>query len=117
MSRLHNPQFVAAFAASLAAIGLLGGCSGDLNPMRIAYGTGEAGPPAKAPDFVAQSRRSDGDFMPVGVSAPARPIRAKSAEGTKALEDELLAARGRNEARGRSAASVPAQKATPAEAQ
>ncbi|WP_264045058.1 hypothetical protein [Methylobacterium flocculans] len=99
MSRLHNPQFVAA----LAVIGLLGGCSSDLNPMRAAYGTGEAGPPAQAPDFVAQSRRSGDDFMPVGVSAPARPIRAKSAEGTKALEDELLAARGRNEARGRSA--------------
>ncbi|MDB5647526.1 hypothetical protein [Methylobacterium sp.] len=99
MSRLHNPQFVAA----LALAGLLGACSGDLNPMRAAYGTGEAGPPKKTPDFVAQSRRGGDDFLPVGVSAPARPIRAKSAEGTKALEDELLAARGRNEARGRSA--------------
>jgi hypothetical protein len=80
--------------------------------MRMAYGTGEAGPPPKAPDFVAQSRRSGDDFMPVGVSAPARPIRAKTPEGTKALEDELVAARGRNEARGRSAESA-AQGAKP----
>lgn len=99
MSRLHNPQFVAV----LAVIGLLGGCSGDMNPMRAAYGTREAGLAAKAPDFVAHSRRTGDDFMAVGVSAPARPIRAKSAEGTRALEEELLAARGRNEARGRSA--------------
>ncbi|POR42885.1 hypothetical protein [Methylobacterium sp. V23] len=99
MSRLHNSQFVAVVAVAV----LLAGCSGDLNPMRIAYGTGEAGPPAKAPDFVAQSRRGSDDFMPVGVSAPARPIRAKTPEGTKALEAELVAARGRNEARGRSA--------------
>lgn len=109
MSRLHNPQFVAA----LAAVALLGGCSGDLNPMRMAYGTGEAGPPAKTPDFVAQSRRGGGDFMPVGVSAPARPVRAKSAEGTKALEDELMAARGRNEAKGRSAESAAGKTGQP----
>ncbi|MCI9880680.1 MULTISPECIES: hypothetical protein [Methylobacterium] len=108
MSRLHNPQFVASLVFAI----LLAGCSGDLNPMRIAYGTGEAGPPAKAPDFVAQSRRGDDAFMPVGVSAPARPIRAKTPEGTRALEDELVAARGRNEARGRSAESA-AQGAKP----
>jgi hypothetical protein len=108
MSRLHNSQIVSV----LVAICLLGGCSGDLNPMRVAYGTGEAGPPPKTPDFVAQSRRGGDDFLAVGVSAPARPIRAKSAEGTKALEDELLAARGRNEARGRSAESA-AQGAKP----
>lgn len=108
MSRLHNPRIVAA----LAAFGLLGACSGDLNPMRIAYGTGEAGPPVKTPDFVAQSRRTGDEFMPVGVSAPARPVRAKSAEGMKALEADLEAARGRNEAKGRSAESA-AQGAKP----
>lgn len=102
MSRRHNRQFVA--LAVTAA--LLGGCSSDLNPMRAAYGTGEAGPQAKAPEFVAESRRKDDGFMPVGVSAPARPTRAKTAEGTKALEEELVAARGRNEARGRSAESA-----------
>lgn len=108
MSRLHTSQFVAVVAVAV----LVAGCSGDLNPMRIAYGTGEAGPPAKAPDFVAQSRRGNDAFMPVGVSAPARPIRAKTPEGTKALEADLVAARGRNEARGRSAESA-AQAAKP----
>ncbi|NEU12183.1 hypothetical protein G3T14_08560 [Methylobacterium sp. BTF04] len=81
------------------------GCSGDLSPMRAVYGSGDA-KPVKAPDFVENSRKDGGDFMPVGVSAPARQIRAKSSEGTKTLEAELEGARGRNEAKGRAAASA-----------
>ncbi len=98
------------------AIGIAG-CSGDLSPMRAIYGPGGAGS-VTAPDFVAKSRKEGGDFMPVGVSAPSRPIRAKSSEGTKSLEAELEGARGRNEAKGRAAASAgkataPAKPAAP----
>lgn len=73
--------------------------------MRAVYGSG-ADKDVKAPDFVANSRKSGGDFMPVGVSAPARPIRAKSSEGTKTLAAELEGARNSNEAKGRAAASA-----------
>ncbi len=44
--------------------------------------------------------------MNVGVDAPRRATRAKSAEGQKTLEAELEGARGRNEARGRAAESA-----------
>lgn len=86
-----------------AGVAMTAGCSGDLSPMRAIYGAPKE---VKAPDFVANSRKADGDFMPVGVSAPARPIRAKSSEGTKTLEAELEGARGRNEAKGRAASSA-----------
>ena len=87
---------------------LAGACSSDLNPMRDAYALAGGGQKdLKAPDFVASSRgKGAGEYLPVGVSAPVRPIRAKSAEGTKALEAELVGARGRNEALGRAAESA-----------
>ncbi|WP_409566967.1 hypothetical protein [Methylobacterium sp. J-048] len=60
-----------------------------------------------APDFVTESRGKEAPaFMPVGVDAPKRPVRAKSSEGQKALEAELEGARGRNESRGRAAESA-----------
>ena len=96
-----RPRPVATIACLLAVAGLAGACSSDLNPLKAAYQPGPA-----APAFVAESRKAGGDFLPVGVSAPARPIRAKSAEGTRALEAELEGARGRNEAQGRSAESA-----------
>ncbi|KQT86575.1 hypothetical protein ASG60_15600 [Methylobacterium sp. Leaf469] len=96
------PARIVATAACLVAVaGFAGACSSDLNPLKAAYQPGPA-----APAFVAEARKPGGDFLPVGVSAPARPIRAKSAEGTKALEAELEGARGRNEAQGRSAESA-----------
>ncbi|KQO71836.1 hypothetical protein ASF22_14590 [Methylobacterium sp. Leaf87] len=96
------PARIVATAACLVAVaGFAGACSSDLNPLKAAYQPGPA-----APAFVAESRKPGGDFLPVGVSAPARTIRAKSAEGTKALEAELEGARGRNEAQGRSAESA-----------
>ncbi|MGU3540325.1 hypothetical protein [Methylobacterium sp. A54F] len=89
----------------LIALGLAaGGCSTDVNPLRYAAEQTGGGPkPVTAPDFVAGSRRAGPEFLPVGVSAPPRPVRAKSSEGQKALESELEGARSRNEARGRSA--------------
>lgn len=91
----------------LAGTALTGGCASDVNPLRDAYVGAGGGPrEAKPADFVAESRKSGGDFLPVGVSAPQRPIRAKSSESAKALEAELVGARGRNEARGRAAESA-----------
>lgn len=94
-------------AALAAGTAMAGGCSSDVSPLREAYMQVAPAPkPVAAPDFVARSRRTDGDFLPVGVSAPVRPIRAKSSEGMKALTEELEGARGRNEAKGRAAESA-----------
>ncbi|WP_279593143.1 MULTISPECIES: hypothetical protein [unclassified Methylobacterium] len=107
---------------ALCAAAATGACSSDLSPIKtLAVEAGYGPKTVAAPDFVANSRPKGGtEFMPVGVSAPARPVRAKSAESQKALEAELEGARGRNESRGRAAesagkatkpASAPAQPA------
>ncbi|WP_082502484.1 hypothetical protein [Methylobacterium sp. Leaf100] len=101
LSMIAPARIVATAACLVAVAAFAGACSSDLNPLKAAYQPGPA-----APAFVAESRKPGGDFLPVGVSAPARSIRAKSAEGTKALEAELEGARGRNEAQGRSAESA-----------
>lgn len=87
---------------------MLAACSGDVSPIKtLAVEAGYGPKTVAAPDFVANSRpKGEQDFMPVGVSAPARPVRAKSVEGQKALEAELEGARGRNESRGRAAESA-----------
>ena len=91
---------LAVLAAPLAA------CSGDA-VRTLATDAGYGPRVVAAPDFVTESRsRTAPDFMPVGVDAPKRPIRAKSAEGQKALQAELEGARGRNETRGRAAESA-----------
>ncbi|MDR7036772.1 hypothetical protein J2X36_001514 [Methylobacterium sp. BE186] len=86
-------------ALAVAGTALTAACSADTSPLRLA---GSEPKPVTTPDFVAQSR-TGGDYLPVGVSAPRRPARAKSAESQKALEAELEGARNRNEARGRAA--------------
>ncbi|WP_236960173.1 hypothetical protein [Methylobacterium durans] len=86
-------------AIAVAGAALTAACSADTSPLRLAAAEPK---PVPAPDFVAQSRTS-GDYLPVGISAPVRPVRAKSAESQKALEAELEGARNRNEARGRAA--------------
>ena len=93
---------VLALALALSA----GGCSSDLGALRASGLAGAAPKGPEAPDFVAASRRADQDYMPVGVSAPARSVRAKSAESQKALEAELEGARSRNLARGKAAESA-----------
>ncbi|SFV09360.1 hypothetical protein SAMN02799643_05094 [Methylobacterium sp. UNCCL125] len=87
-------------------VSLLGACSGDV-VRSLASDAGYGPRTVTAPDFVAESRsKAQPDFMPVGVDAPKRPVRAKSVTGQKALEAELESARGRNEVRGRAAASA-----------
>ena len=87
-------------------VGALGACSGDV-VRSLASDAGYGPRVVAAPDFVTDTRsKAQPDFMPVGVDAPKRPIRAKSVTGQKALEAELEGARGRNEARGRAAESA-----------
>ena len=93
----------AALLGTLAAAG----CSGDVSPLRSIGIAGSAPKGPEAPDFVANSRSQAGtEYLPVGVSAPPRPVRAKSTESQKALEAELEGARSRNLARGRAAESA-----------
>lgn len=97
----------AAPALLLAAALGLAGCSGDVGALRGVGLAGAAPKGPEAPDFVAGSRgKAEQDYMPVGVSAPRRAVRAKSTEGQKALEAELEGARSRNAARGRAAESA-----------
>jgi len=100
--RTLSPLRLVPLALALAA----GGCSGDVGGLRSLGigGTAPKGP--DAPAFVTGTRRENADFLPVGVSAPPRPVRAKSSEGQKALEAELEGARSRNLARGRAAESA-----------
>lgn len=91
----------------LAVILSTGGCVLDGAGVRDAAKSAGFGPKeVAAPDFVTRSRRGNGDFLPVGESAPPRETRAKSAAGVKQLEAELDASRQRNEVRGRDAAKV-----------
>ena len=99
------PRVGAVLVLALLA-GPLAGCSGDV-VRSLASDAGYGPKVVAAPDFVTESRSKDRpDFMAVGVDAPKRPVRAKSATGQKELEAELEGARGRNEARGRAAASA-----------
>ena len=86
--------------------GQLAACSGDV-VRSLASDAGYGPKVVAAPGFVTETRSKERpDFMPVGVDAPKRPVRAKSVTGQKALEAELEGARGRNEARGRAALSA-----------
>ncbi len=97
----------AARAATLLTCLATGGCVLDGAGIRDAAKSAGFGPKeVAAPDFVRETRREAGGFLPVGVSAPPRETRAKSAAGVKALEAELDASRQRNEAKGRDAAKV-----------
>lgn len=93
---------------ALCAAAATAACSSDLTPIKtLAVEAGYGPKTVAAPDFVANSRpKGDPEFMPVGVSAPARSVRAKSAESQKSLEAELEGARGRNESKGRAAESA-----------
>ncbi len=99
-------SFRNALAAVMAAIPLAG-CAGGKGFLREA---GLEGNPARkelaAPEFVTASRRSQDDFLPVGVSAPQRAVRARNEASRKALEAELEAAGRRNQARGKAAEGV-----------
>ena len=93
------------------------------NSVKDAANAAGIGPKAvTAPDFVARSRPSAPDYLPIGLAAPAPATRPRSEARTKELETELSAARGRNTARGaqaeRAGAAVkpkPAPSPPPAE--
>ena len=91
---------------AVAAAPGLGACSGD-TVRTLAVDAGYGPKKVDAPDFVASSRpKETPEFMAVGVDAPKRPVKAKTAQDQKALEAELENARGRNVARGRAAESA-----------
>src|SRR3712207_5554126 len=108
-------------AVAVIALGLAG-CSADTNPVRDVFvATGAGAKPKPAPEFVVNSRSETVDYIPVGTSAPTRPIRGKTAAETKAAEAELDAARAALEAKavearqvGATPALAPAQKASAA---
>ena len=105
-SRMTAPRFVL-----LAALGL-GGCSGDMNPVRdTLVDAGVGAKPRTAPEFIERSRPQDLDYLPVGVLPPPRRTEAKSEEQVRRAAAEMKAARGRNQAQGeaaRRAAGTPA---------
>lgn len=97
-----------------AAVLVLAGC-GDTNLVRdAAQGVGLAGRPSEPTEFVRNSRpEAPTGFMPVGVSAPARPAARKTTGEFKAMEAALEADRARLEAEGaaaRAAGATPAAK-------
>ncbi len=86
-------------------------CASGANPVRDAFQAVGVGPKeVRAPDFVAQSRTERKDYVPVGTSAPARPIPKKTAAEVSRAEAEMDGARAANAAR---AAEAQAAGATP----
>jgi hypothetical protein len=64
--------------------------SGIKAPIRgVAEATGFATTTPEAKDFVKSSRNPAADYMPVGITPPARPLKAKNAEEVRAMESDL----------------------------
>jgi len=61
-------------------------------------------------DFVKATRPATLEYMPVGITPPARSLKPKKADEVKKLEDELMATRDRNAAVG----GVPVAPSPPA---
>lgn len=98
---------ISAMAMVMLAAGVLAGCNGSFNPVRDVTAAVGAGPQmAPTPDFVAQSRPSNLEYMPIGTPVPGRPTPARTADEIKAAEAELDALRARNEAAGAEAAEL-----------
>ncbi len=98
---------ISAMSMGILAAGVLAGCNGSFNPVRDVTAAVGAGPQvAPAPDFVAQSRPANLEYMPIGAQVPARPTPARTADEVKAAEAELDALRARNEAAGAAAAEL-----------
>ncbi len=95
-----------AAAVALAAVALgLAGCESARDGvssgiMQSATGTVLGPKPTQTADFVTQSRPAQTAYMPVGVTPPAREIRAKTKAEVAAAEAEAaaLAARAQQEA-------------------
>jgi hypothetical protein len=105
---LTGRSLAAAFLLTIVSVG----CSPTTNPVRDVFADFGAGPPKpEAPDFVAQTRPAQLDYIPVGRAAAAPKAAARTPEEIAKLEDELEAARARNEAQGaaaRRAGATPA---------
>lgn len=96
--RPHARRMARAIALASAVALVAAGCTsvGDSaetivkSPIRgTAEVTGFATTTPEVKDFVRQTRNPDADFMPVGVTPPARSQRAKTPEEIKAMEAEL----------------------------
>lgn len=86
-----------------AGLVALAACS-ETNLVRDSFVAVGAGPQnAETPDFVAETRPANLDYVPVGSTAPARTTAARTADEVKAAEAELEAIRERNERAAQSA--------------
>ena len=94
-----------ALAFTLAVTVGVSGCNS--NPVRdVATAVGAGPTTAPTPDFVAQSRPANLEYMPIGTPVVERPTPARTPEEIKAAEAELDAIRTRNEAAGAAAAEL-----------
>ncbi len=87
-------------AAALGAL-LLGGCGyvAETAPVQavttsapvhfLAEKAGAATVVPEAKPFVVETRRPVGDFIPVGVTPPDRPLKTRDAKGVETLRGEL----------------------------
>jgi len=107
--RIQNPKPFRAPAVLLAGLvaANVAACTGGSNPVRdVAVAVGAGPRAAPTPDFVAQSRPQNLDYMPIGTAEEGRPTPPRSPEEVKAAEAELNALRARNEAAGAAAARL-----------
>ena len=88
-----------ALRAALPLLALAGCAENPAEPVRgLAELTRFATPPTAMPDFVQASRPVEkGDYMPVGVDAPARSVKPKTPAGSAATRQELEAAAKANQ--------------------
>jgi hypothetical protein len=96
---------VSALTFALAAVLGVVGCNS--NPVRdVATAVGAGPTTVTTPDFVAQSRPANLEYMPIGTPVAERPTPARTPAEIKAAEAELDALRTRNEAAGAAAAEL-----------
>lgn len=86
--------------ATLSLLGMGGCAENPAEPVRgLAEITKFATPPTTMPDFVQASRPAEkGDYLPVGVDAPARNAKPQTAAGAAATRKELEDAAKANQA-------------------
>ncbi|MGL5446825.1 MAG: hypothetical protein ACRDBL_05910 [Rhabdaerophilum sp.] len=125
LERSRSPNTILGLAGLFMTV-LLSGCAPqpfaeDNIAKRAAVLAGAANAPGEAADFVRAQRPATPEYVPVGVTPPARPIAPRDAAAAAALEAELDAQRNRSRgfaerARPRSTydGTIPARPAPPA---
>ncbi|MBS7739014.1 MULTISPECIES: hypothetical protein [unclassified Chelatococcus] len=89
---------------------VLGGLLAACNPVRdVAVSTGFGAKEPEPAQFVRESRRDDGGYLPVGVRAPDRTTKALPKADVEALTNSIDARRQANEAAGATARSMGAE--------